>query len=1023
MNSKTKEIISLIVLFGVALFLTCFFNWSTGISGEAMGGGTDPWYHLRVVEYILENGRNLRWDPLLNFPFGWHNPRPIGFTFTAALVARLLGGAESSAIAALNILPAIFGALCVFPVYFIAEKKSKREGLLAALFLVLTATHINTSAVGSADYDSFNLFFALLTILFYVMAIKALMVQESSVDEKLPGLKALLQEEKSAVKYALISGIFLAILAMSWEGFVYVDLILFLYLLVVQLIDHMRKKSSVRISLVTIIPFLVGPLLSAPYYMTIARRDAWLISVVVLLAALLATFIFLAFRKIPWTLLFPGAIIALLAGLAVLYVLMPDIAELIITGWGYFGGNPVYRTIAEAQPPGVGYLAYLLGPATFFTAFVALVLVMRDVWKKWDLYHIFLCVWFILATFMAVSAARFIFNAGPIYAIMNGILLAYVLSFANFGAIKKDFNRLKRTGRFYALRKSIRIRHVLLALIIALVIFLPNVLLAIDAGSSYEWESENKNWYSDRFMGALGTIFMSEEELEGYRAMANFAEKYDEPSAIEKRPAVASWWDYGFYNIQIGKHPTAADPFQNGYFWASRFFLSQNETHALQMVAARLLSYEGLISREQGIDFLRATGVEEPEAAYDALIKYEYAPYINEEQAVDLLAMIKESTGKSIEYFVTTYREFEFGQMPPYIVITPGVVGAIVRLSGFNESDFINTLWAILYGQRGAVIPQEQWMKSYRTISDPSGSFTVLNEEEALRYVRENREEGYATQHIMTTMTDKLVNSTIYRLYLGLPPQEMPGLEGEYLIYRGRAPAYGMKHFKTVFNNDYVTVARYYPGAIIEGKVYDSNGVPLPGITVEIRDENGVMHDFMNTEGDGSFTLVTPEGDLKIAVTQNGGAIAEREVNVSFEQAMERARIEADVRTEAKEFKGTLKGTAFMDANNNTVFDDGEEAKNATVLVYSTLQQMSATATTDEGGRFTLSLDVGTYTINVISGDYMGQGSVVIDAGKTSELEVPMVYYPGLSQQLQSQIPNLAGIMGGLPSNQTQQPI
>jgi len=1010
MNPKTKEIIGLVVIFGVALFLTCFFNWSMGVAGETMGGGPDPWYHLRVVEYILENGRNLRWDPLLNYPFGWHNPRPIGFTFTAALVAKIMG----SAISAINVVPAIFGSLCIFPVYFIAEKRGKREGMLAALFLAITAVHIENSAVGSADYDSFNLFFALMAIAFYVRAITSIRTPESPVEDGLPGIRSVLREEKSSSVYALLSGVFLGILAMSWEGFVYVDLILFLYLFVVQVINHVRKRSSLRISLITLIPFLIGPLLSAPYYMTLAKQDAWLISVVVLLAALISSLIFIALRKIPWILLFPGAVVALLAGFGVLYVTMPNIAQLIMTGWGYFGGNPVYRTISEAQPPDIGSLAFRLGPATFFMAFIALALLLWDVWKRWDLHSMFLCVWFVLATFMAASAARFVFNAGPIFAIMNGIMFVYILSFADFGAIRKDFGRLKRTGRFYAFRKSIKVKHVLIALLIAFVIIMPNVLLAIDAGSSPEWEKDHRNWYTERFTGPTGQLFMSEQELEGYRFLAQCATTYGEPSAIEKRPAVASWWDYGFYNIEIGKHPTCADPFQNGYFWSSRFFLSQNETHALQMMAARLLSQEygnlAPINRAQGTELIRTAGVENAEAAYDSLIRYEYTPDIDEKQAVDLLALIKRETGRSIEYVVTTNKEIDIAQTPafPYPVVSPGTSYRIVQLSGFNESDFINTGWAVFYGQRAITVQEEPWMKSARTIQDPSGSLTVLNQDEALRYVREHRESGYATQPIFTTMTGKFVNSTLYRLSVGIPPQQIPGLEDGYLIYNGRAPAYGMKHFKTIFDNGYVTVARYYPGALVEGTVYGADGSPLRGITVGVRDENGVVHDTIQTGEDGSFALVAPEGSLKIAVTQNGGVIDERELNVSFEQATSQSEIRADVRLTSTNFTGRLEGRAFIDVNNNGAFDEGEEAKNATVMIYSTTQQMPTTMTTDDSGRFSASLDAGSYSLAIISGDNMGRNSVVIDAGKSREIEVPMVYYPGLSQQMQSLLPSLS---------------
>jgi dolichyl-diphosphooligosaccharide--protein glycosyltransferase len=1003
-----KRVIGLGAVFGVVLFIACFFNWSSAVSGRSLGGGPDPWYHLRVVEHIMENGGNLRWDPLLNYPFGWHNPRPIGFTFTAAIFARLFqplfGSAEESAIAVLNVLPAFFGALCIFPVYFIAEKRGKKEGILAAIFLAITAIHISTSSVGSADYDSFNLFFGLMAIMFYARAISGLNVREADTEDFLPDIRSIAREERGAMISAVLSGVFLGILAMSWEGFVYVDLILFLYLLVVQLTDHVRRKSSTRISLLTVTSFLVGSLISAPYYMTIARKDAWLISVVVLLAAIAASLIFIALRKVPWLLLFPGSVALLILGFVVLYFVMPDIAQLIITGWGYFSGNPVYRTIAEAQPPNVGYIAFSLGPATFFMAFIALVPLVRDVWKKWDLYSMFILVWFLLATFMASSALRFIFNAGPIYAVMNGIVLAYILSFADLGSVRETFSRTRRSGFFSAIRRSIKIRQVLLVLLVVFVIFLPNAFLAVDAGSSREWEQEHKSWYTDKFMGAFGSSLMSSQESEGYSALAGFAEKYEEPSSIEKRPAVASWWDYGFYNIQIGKHPTCADPFQNGYFWASRFFLSQNETHALQMLAARLLSqeYEDLapISRTEGISLLKEAGIENAEEAYGSLISYEYTPYISEEQAIELLALIKEETGKSIEYALTTNAEIGIGT-GGYISVEKSY--PIVKLSGFNESDFIHTWYSIVVPGSGfAYVTKEPWMQTYNTITDASGSMPVLSEDEALRYVRENRKEGYATQPALMTVTDDYINSTLYRLCIGYPPIKEQGME-DYIRLQARTPAYGMKHFKAIFDNGYVTVFHYYPGAVLEGTIYGSNGSPMAGANVEVRDEKGVMHDSVQADSNGRFSLTAPEGDLTVAVTQNGGVISESRVNVSFEQAMERSSIKTDVHIEAKELKGTLSGTAFMDENSNGVLDEGETAAgNATVLVSGAQQQMPTFAKTDANGRMALTLDVGTYMITVISGDYIGQSYAVIDAGKTSEVRVPAIYSPEYAQQLQS---------------------
>ena len=114
-NVERKDLklpICLLAIFAIALFIRIYFNYSIAMSRGVVGGGSDPWYHLRIIEYILANGNNLVWDNMLNYPLEWHNPRPPGFTFSIAIFAKifapLFGGIEHSKMAVFILYPAIF---------------------------------------------------------------------------------------------------------------------------------------------------------------------------------------------------------------------------------------------------------------------------------------------------------------------------------------------------------------------------------------------------------------------------------------------------------------------------------------------------------------------------------------------------------------------------------------------------------------------------------------------------------------------------------------------------------------------------------------------------------------------------------------------------------------------------------------------------------------------------------------------------------------------------------------------------
>jgi protocatechuate 3,4-dioxygenase beta subunit len=252
-----------------------------------------------------------------------------------------------------------------------------------------------------------------------------------------------------------------------------------------------------------------------------------------------------------------------------------------------------------------------------------------------------------------------------------------------------------------------------------------------------------------------------------------------------------------------------------------------------------------------------------------------------------------------------------------------------------------------------------------------------------------------------------------------VPGIKDPGI-GDYAQLASRAPTYNLKHFKIIFDNHLVNIARYYPGANVTGTVLDANNDPISGLTVEIMDENGTPHDHTITDEKGRYSLTAIEGNLTIAATMKGGMIAENRIDVTHEQAMRQVdyRIKSDIKVTAKEFKGSLVGRAFIDNNQNMIFDEDEGdtlATNGTVTIisqedYSLLRSMAGetqeaqlrammgisviTANITDGAFKFEDIDVGGYAVFVSSNEYAGTSFAVINAGKETEVDVPLAYSP-----------------------------
>ncbi|HTT34532.1 MAG TPA: carboxypeptidase regulatory-like domain-containing protein [Thermoplasmata archaeon] len=611
----------LVTAFSVAILIrTVFMAQVVELWGpfNVYGGGSDSFYHSRVMEYIILNHHNLGRDTLLNYPIGAVNPREPLFDWMNAvlgiLFAPLFGGNAVTAGAwFLDAGGPIWAGLGVFPVYLIGrEASSRRMGIVAAFLYPLMVANIDSSTFGYANYLAFYTFFILLTVYSLLRTFKAVGSHRWVESYRSPrsivaGLKGFLRTERTAVKWAVFAGVSFGTLALAWQGYTFVVATIVIFLAVALVIERIRRVDSFGLYVAVWIVGLVGFPMAMPYYLRQGLFAGWFdIPLLLYFGALLVVTPFLFLRDYPWVVSLP--VLAAIGGAAsgILYLIAPASFITLVTGQGYFVKTLVYSTVAEAQAPSIDQLILGYGVVTFFLAFVGLALytwqTTRTRFRRTSLLFL---VFAVVSVYLPVSAAKFFFLGSAAFSLLAGEAIVRAIDVGGYSTLRRNVASLAdRRSQWAAFRRAFKIRHVLVMLLL-LIVVLPNVWYAIDAGIPYN-EKSNANLQvyntlppplrtnpasaSTFYLGAAGTQLDTPNQYDedGYNWLAGQDQNLPPPD----RPAFVSWWDYGFQAVAQGDHPTVADNFQNGIDPAGNFLLAQNESLAIGILTTRLLTAE-----------------------------------------------------------------------------------------------------------------------------------------------------------------------------------------------------------------------------------------------------------------------------------------------------------------------------------------------------------------------------------------------------------------------------------------------
>lgn len=459
LQANWRPIVILLFIFFFALFIRSYYGAGPATQdGFILSGGSDSYYHNWVIDNTMNTGKHYFNDDMINYPVGSRNPRPPLYDWSVNLggiaLTPFFGGDVLDATWYVFLYSTAFwGALTIIPTYLLAtEAFGRKTGYISALLLAIMPGHIQRSVLSNADHDAMILFFIVFCFYFFFRALKSLSEKSWVESWRRPraikdGLFAMLDANMDAVIYALLAGLSLAAVALIWKGYAYVLVILTAYFLIQILLDRFRNSDSTEVLMAYVLTVGSALLLIFPYYYLSIQLSGWFDTpTFMFLGASALGAVFIVTRKLPWLLVLGALVLLTIIGMAVMAIASPETLDTVLktvgSGAGYFIRNKQYETIAEAQAPPFSNLALSFGAFTFWLSFVGVAWAMYQLPKHLKFDYVFVVIWTAAGIFMATNAARFMFNAAPVFAITSAWIVALIVEKLDFKGFVQHHKRV-----------------------------------------------------------------------------------------------------------------------------------------------------------------------------------------------------------------------------------------------------------------------------------------------------------------------------------------------------------------------------------------------------------------------------------------------------------------------------------------------------------------------------------------------------------------------------------------------------
>ncbi len=579
----------LFAIFVIALYIRIQLPYASSIhGGQIVISDFDPYYHLRILEYTTANFPHvLAFDPYIDYPNGFWIGWPPFFDFLAASYALVMMALfRVNYEVGVATFPALLGALSIFPVYLITKKIFDwKAGIAAAGILTILPANLLRSMVANLNHHvAAEVFFPLLIMLFLMLALRGTLTFNSVKRLQLS------TEQQKTVIYSVLAGLFITALLLTWlGGFLFLGII-GIFAIIQFILYHLRGQDSENLTIVGVIMLVSSLLTLAPVSLTTHFGRVIDTLHLSLFQPLLVALFLVAFGIIGFSATFmknmrriyyPITIIGLVViGSLAVYLIKPDLAISVFSGYGFFTRSGVLQTIAEAQPLFTDQTGIQLNTVasyfqlTLFLAFFGLLVLVYRVYKHPDEPSLLLIVWSAVAFAITIVQTRFTHLLSVNVAILSGYVVAWMMNAFCDTAYQKlsDLRDQYDFGRLF--RREVKYTQVVGVFLVILFILVPSV---------------NETTFYAKNVGDISPDWR--ESLLWMRDNTPQTSNYNVTSSQKPEYGVLSWWDYGNWIVYIGHRPAVANNFQTGVDDAAHFFTRLNESDTLQVIENRNVKY------------------------------------------------------------------------------------------------------------------------------------------------------------------------------------------------------------------------------------------------------------------------------------------------------------------------------------------------------------------------------------------------------------------------------------------------
>ena len=607
---------------------------------------TDAYYYIRNIEVLVHNFPHYNtFDPYIFYPGGGGGlTRPFFGWLIAAIILLVSHGAPTlhtiEVVSAY--IPPILGTLTLIPVYFIGKELFNRWAgvIAAALVAISTGELLHRSLLGFTDHHVAETLFTTVCALFLIMAIKRARERDISFSH-------ILSRDWSTITkplvYTLLAGVFLGIYLLFWGGGLLFVFIIFVYLVIQFIVDHLRHESSDYLCIVGTPVFLIAFLMLLPIFGNIGTMERVSLTIAIVVPIVLSIISRLMARKAWKPVYYPLTLVGLAGiGLAAFHAINPSLLQSMLGKFTVFAPSGAWLSVMEMQPllfPNGSFsfqMAWYNFGASFFIALVSIAMLIYVAIKDKSADKTLFLVWSIIMLIAVLSQRRF----GYYYAVNAALLTGYfswkMLDLAGLrrllakpkevvGAVKK-FRRKEKKAKEKAKPKTFMqprgawVRVIVVGIVIFFVVFFPNIPMAKALAGSPNYVMD-KGWYTS----LLWLRDNSPDPFEDFNDPDFYYRIYKTPFQYpESAYGVMSWWDYGYFIMQIAHRIPNANPGQGGAKEAGQFFTAQNESSANELA-------DRLGTKYVVIDYMMATSkfyamAEWAGGSVDEFYEYYYLP-------------------------------------------------------------------------------------------------------------------------------------------------------------------------------------------------------------------------------------------------------------------------------------------------------------------------------------------------------------------------------------------------------------